>query len=135
MSEVNLSSAVDLSAVLNKTVEERAKQLPIPSGYRILCAIPEAEKEFDNGLLKSDETIRNEEILSTVLFVVQLGPDCYKDKARFPTGPWCAQGDFILVRPNAGTRLLIHGKEFRIINDDSVEAVVQDPRGIQRKFM
>jgi co-chaperonin GroES (HSP10) len=135
MSEVNLSSAVDLSAILNKTVEERAKQLPIPSGYRILCAIPEAEKEFDNGLAKADETIRNEEILSTVLFVVQLGPDCYKDTARFPTGPWCKQGDFILVRPNAGTRLLIHGREFRLINDDSVEAVVQDPRGIQRKFM
>jgi co-chaperonin GroES (HSP10) len=135
MSEVNLSSAVDLSVILNKEAEERAKQLPIPSGYRILCAIPEAEKEFDNGLAKADETIRNEEILSTVLFVIQLGPDCYKDNTRFPTGPWCKQGDFILVRPNSGTRLLIHGREFRLINDDSVEAVVQDPRGIQRKFM
>jgi co-chaperonin GroES (HSP10) len=135
MSEVNLSSAVDLSVILNKEAEERAKQLPIPSGYRILCAIPEAEKEFDNGLAKADETIRNEEILSTVLFVIQLGPDCYKDNTRFPTGPWCKHGDFILVRPNSGTRLLIHGREFRLINDDSVEAVVQDPRGIQRKFM
>ena len=134
MSELNLSQAVDLSAVLNKEVEERAKQLPIPKGYRILCAIPEAEETHDgSSLLKADETMRNEEILTTVLFVVDMGPDCYQDKTRFPTGPWCQQGDFILVRPNAGTRLIIHGREFRLINDDSVEAVVQDPRGIKRK--
>ena len=116
------------------SAEEKAKQLPQPSGYRILCAIPEAEKEHDGGLLiKADETLRNEELLTTVLFVVALGPDCYKDEKRFPTGPWCKQGDFILVRPNAGTRLLIHGREFRIINDDSVEGTVDDPRGIKRK--
>ena len=134
MSNLNLAQAVDLSAVLNKTVEERATQLPKPSGYRILCAIPEAEKEYDSGIVKADTTLRNEEVLSTVLFVVELGPDCYKDTARFPTGAWCKPGDFVLVRPNAGTRLVIHDREFRIINDDSIEAVVQDPRGIKRKF-
>jgi co-chaperonin GroES (HSP10) len=117
------------------TNEEKARQLPQPQGYRILCTIPEAEESYDSGLLKSDETRRHDELLTTVLFVVDLGPDCYKDKDRFPNGPWCKQGDFILVRPNAGTRLVIHGKEFRIINDDSVEAVVQDPRGISRKFI
>jgi len=118
------------------TAEEKAKQLPKPSGYRILCAIPEIEKEFEDsesGLIKSDITIRNEEILTTVLFVVDLGPDCYKDASKFPTGPWCKKGDFVLVRPHAGTRLVIHGREFRIINDDSVEGVVEDPRGIKRK--
>lgn len=115
--------------------EEKASQLPDPMGYRILCAIPEVEDKFDSGILKSDETVRHDELLTTVLFVVKLGPDCYQDKIRFPNGPWCKQGDFILVRPNAGTRLVIHGREFRIINDDSVEAVVQDPRGITRKFV
>jgi co-chaperonin GroES (HSP10) len=119
--------------LLHKKNEEKATQLPKPSGYRILCAIPEAEKEFDSGIAKSDETMRLEEVLTTVLFVVDLGPDCYKDEGKFPTGPWCKKGDFILVRPNAGTRLVIHNKEFRIINDDSVEAVVADPRGIRRK--
>jgi hypothetical protein len=64
-----------------------------------------------------------------------MGADCYKDPVRFPNGAWCKEGDFILVRPNAGTRLVIHDREFRIINDDSVEAVVQDPRGIKRKFI
>jgi co-chaperonin GroES (HSP10) len=129
---VDLGRAVDLSALLNKEADEKARQLPIPSGYRILCAIPEAEEEYESGILKSSDTINFEEKLATVLFVVHLGPDCYKDDKRFPTGPWCKQGDFVIVRPNAGTRLLIHGREFRMINDDSVEAVVQDPRGIKR---
>ena len=129
----DLAQAVDLSLVLNKRNEEKATQLPKPSGYRILCAIPEAEKEHDGGILKSDETMRNEETLTTVLFVIDLGPDCYVDKVKFPTGPWCKKGDFILVRPHAGTRLVIHNKEFRIINDDTVEGVVDDPRGIKRK--
>lgn len=129
----DLAQAVDLSLVLNKKNEEKATQLPKPSGYRILCAIPEAEKEHDGGILKSDETMRNEETLTTVLFVIDLGPDCYVDKVKFPTGPWCKKGDFILVRPHAGTRLVIHNKEFRIINDDTVEGVVSDPRGIRRK--
>ena len=136
MSNLDLSQAVDLSQIMAKSAEQKAKQLPKPQGYRILCAIPEAEDTFEEseaGLIKADETMRNEEILTTVLFVVDMGPDCYQDKTRFPTGPWCQQGDFILVRPNAGTRLIIHGREFRLINDDSVEAVVQDPRGIKRK--
>jgi co-chaperonin GroES (HSP10) len=135
MSNLDLSQAIDLTAVLNKEAEEKAKQLPKPQGYRILCAIPEVEKEFDSGLAKADETLRYDELLTTVLFVVNLGPDCYKDPARFPNGAWCKKGDFVLVRPNAGTRLVIHGREFRIINDDSVEAVVDDPRGISRKFI
>ena len=132
---IDLQRAVDLSAVLNKEAEERAKQLPKPQGYRILCAIPEAEEAYDSGIIKSDETRRHDELLTTVLFVVDLGADCYKDPVRFPNGPWCKKGDFILVRPNAGTRLVIHDREFRIINDDSVEAVVEDPRGIKRKFI
>ena len=132
---VNLNRAVDLSALLNKEAEERASQLPKPQGYRILCALPEAEEAFDSGILKSDETRRYDELLTTVLFVVDMGPDCYKDSERYPTGPWCKKGDFVLVRPNAGTRLVIHDREFRLINDDSVEAVVQDPRGIKRKFI
>jgi co-chaperonin GroES (HSP10) len=134
MSEtVDLTQAVDLTNLLDKSNEEKATQLPRPSGYRILCAIPEMEKEYESGIIKADETVRIEETLTTVLFVVDLGPDCYTDKTRFPGGPWCKKGDFILTRPYAGSRLVIHGREFRIINDDTVEAVVDDPRGIKRK--
>lgn len=114
-------------------VEDRARQLPDPQGYRILCAIPEIEKETAGGILKIESVIEREELLTTVLFVVKMGPDAYGDTKRFPSGPWCKEGDFVLVRPNAGTRVEIHGREFRIINDDSVEAIVEDPRGIKRK--
>ena len=138
MSEILIGSNPDKPQVVGvydseATDAEKAKQLPKPSGYRILCAIPEVEKEYDSGIVKADTTVQFEELLTTVLFVVDLGPDCYKDPARFPTGPWCKKGDFVLVRPNAGSRLVIHGREFRMINDDSVEGVVDDPRGIKRK--
>ena len=135
MSELLIGTNPDspeAATVLPETPEEKARQLPDPSGYRILCAIPEIESKFDSGIVKADITLQHEELLTTVLFVIKLGPDCYKDATRFPSGPWCEQGDFILVRPNAGTRVKIHGREFRIINDDSVEGVVQDPRGISR---
>jgi co-chaperonin GroES (HSP10) len=135
MSELLIGSNpddVNAATTLPQTDEEKARQLPEPKGYRILCALPEAEDKFESGIAKATDTMRNEEVLSTVFFVVKLGPDCYKDDKRFPNGPWCKEGDFILARPNSGTRLKIHGREFRIINDDSVEAIVQDPRGISR---
>ena len=75
-------------------------------------------------------TMKHEEVLTTVLFVIALGPDAYKDPIKFPTGAWCKEGDFVLVRPHSGSRLIIHGKEFRIINDDSVEATTLDSRGL-----
>ena len=134
MSEFDVA-AVDLSGILNKTPEEKAKQLPDPKTFHMLCVVPEAMEEYadsDIGIVKSGQTMHYEEVLTPVLFVVKLGPDCYKDATRFPNGPSCVEGDFIIVRPNSGTRLKIHGREFRIINDDSVEAVVEDPRGIQR---
>jgi len=119
-------------STLPQTAEEKATQLPDPVGYHILVTTLEAEEKYDSGIFKADETRRFEEVLATVFFVVKMGPDCFKDEKRFPTGPWCKEGDFILARPNSGTRLKIHGKEFRLLNDDTVEAVVQDPRGISR---
>lgn len=127
--------AIDLSSVLNKPAEEKAKQLPDPRTFHLLCVVPEAMEEYSDsevGLIKDAKTMHYEEVLTPVLFVVKVGPDAYKDTTRFPSGPSCKEGDFVIVRPNSGTRLKIHGREFRIINDDSVEAVVEDPRGITR---
>lgn len=120
------------ATTLPETPEEKARQLPKPMGYKILVCIPDIEEKYESGILKADQVVRYEELLTNVLFVVELGPDCYKDKERFPNGPWCKKGDFVLVRANTGTRVKIHGREFRLINDDSVEAVVEDPRGISR---
>ena len=127
-------SAVDLSGVLNTSAEEKAKQVPDPATYHLLCMLPKAEEEIgESGLLvKTATMMAHEELLSPVLFVAKIGPDAFKDASRFPSGPSCKVGDFVLVRPNTGTRMKIHGTEWRLINDDSVQAVVQDPRGIQR---
>lgn len=132
MSELVLADAEGAVTHLPEKPEEKAKQVPTPMGYHILCMLPNAEEKYESGLVKSGLTQHYEEILSPVLFVMKLGKDAYKDEKRFPSGPLCKEGDFILVRPNTGTRLKIHGQEFRIINDDSVEAVVEDPRGITR---
>lgn len=132
MSEILVSQDGQTATTLPQTAEEKARQIPDPSTYHLLCVLPEIDEEYESGLVKAGQTIHYEEVLSPVLFVVKVGPDAYKDEKRFPSGPSCKVGDFILVRPNTGTRIKIHGKEFRIINDDSVEAVVQDPRGISR---
>lgn len=132
MTDITIATESGEVSTLPQTADEKAKQLPEPSGYHILVAMPEAEEKYESGIFKADETRRFEEVLATVFFVVKLGPDCYKDEKRYPHGPWCKEGDFILARPNSGTRLKIHGREFRLINDDTVEAVVQDPRGISR---
>ena len=123
---------VESTTVLPETPEEKARQLPIPKTFHILTMVPESDEKYESGIIKADKTQHYEEVLTPILFVVELGPDAYTDATRFPSGPSCQKGDFIVVRPNSGTRLKIHGREFRIINDDSVEAVVEDPRGISR---
>ena len=115
MSEILLSTGEDaIPTTLPETAEEKARQLPQPSTYHILCVLPEIDDKFDSGLVKSGQTMHFEEVMSPVLFVVAMGPDCYKDPLRFPSGPSCKVGDFVLVRPNTGTRIKIHGREFRL---------------------
>lgn len=110
----------------------KAKSIPVPVGYRILVAIPKAEKTYESGILKADQTVQVEEVTTVVGFVMAMGPDCYKDPVKFPTGPYCKIGDFVVIRAYSGTRLSIWGAEHRLINDDTVEAVVEDPRGLKR---
>jgi co-chaperonin GroES (HSP10) len=118
---------------LNPQEEEPAqvaKQLPEPTGYKLLIALPAAEETTAGGIVKAAETLQREEVGSICGFVMKMGPDAYNDKKRFPNGPYCKEGDWIIMRAYSGTRFLIHGREMRLINDESVEAVVEDPRGI-----
>ena len=109
-----------------------ANQLPDPTGYKILIALPEPDKEFEGGILKANKTLQDEEIGSIIGMVLKVGPDCYKDPQRFPSGPYCKEGDWIIMRSYSGTRFKVESEEFRLINDDTVEAVVDDPRGFTR---
>lgn len=115
--------------------DTKASALPTPTGWKLLCIVPEVDQKIAGttlDLVRDTATMRQEEHATTVLFVLRMGPDAYKDKTKFPSGPWCKEGDFVLVRTYSGTRFKIFGKEFRILNDDQVECVVQDPRGITR---
>ena len=113
------------------TNEEKANQLPEPVGYKLLCVVPDVSETIDGtNLVKASDAMRREEQTTTVLFVVKVGPDAYKDVEKFPGGPWCKAGDFVMTRTYTGTRFKMYGKEMRLINDDQIEGVVQDPRGI-----
>ena len=124
--------AVDVSINADNEDENtrKAKQLPQPKGYKLLIALFEPDEMTEGGILKSAKTLNDEEVGSIVGLVLKLGDDAYTDPNRFPTGPYCRKGEFILMRSYSGPRFKVHGKEFRLINDDSVEAVVEDPRGI-----
>lgn len=116
-------------------IEERGTSLPEPTGWRLLCVVPDVSDKLegtDLDLVKATASLRQEEHATTVLFVVKMGPQAYQDQNKFGETPWCKQGDFVLVRAYSGTRFKVYGKEFRMINDDQVEGVVEDPRGISR---
>jgi co-chaperonin GroES (HSP10) len=112
--------------------EEMEQQIPKPVGYRVLIALPTIEDKYDSGLIKSERTLHEEKILSTMGIVLDMGAEAYSDKERFPNGPWCKVGDFVMFRPNSGTRFKVNGQELRLLNDDSIEAVVPDPKGVTR---
>lgn len=115
------------------TTDERvASKLPQPQGYKILIGVPEISEKTEGGVFMPDGLKAAEETASIIGFVMKLGPDAYKDENKFPNGAYCKEGDFVIFRSYSGTRFKIHGKEFRLINDDTVEAVVEDPRGYSR---
>mgnify|MGYP003132414221 FL=1 len=130
--EIVSASGAPIGVPKPEVDETKPTQLPDVKGYRILCMVPQVDEAYDSGLIKSDKTKTIEEHSTVVLFVMKLGDMAYKDEQRFPTGPWCKEGDFVITRAYSGTRIKIHGQEFRIINDDTVEAVVDDPRGYER---
>lgn len=120
------------AAAIDSADDTLEAQLPKPVGYQLLIALPEIEKTFASGLYKSEKTIQEEYIMCVVGLVVDMGEQAYADKDRFPTGPWCETGQYVLFRANTGTRITVSGVEYRLMNDDSIQAVVDDPRGIAR---
>jgi co-chaperonin GroES (HSP10) len=124
---------IEVEAIDKPEVDQDVKsQLPEPRGWKILVAMPEVEESTKGGILKATSTMRDEEVSNICGYVLKLGPDAYSDKNRFPSGPWCESGDWVVFRAYSGTRMKMYGKEFRLINDDTVEAVVEDPTGVVR---
>ena len=130
--------ALDKDIAKNSESEESVKEkvaarVPVPCGYKMLIALPQIDETTDGGIIKAEETKRLEEVGSVCGMVIKMGPDCYKDKKRFPSGAYCKEGDWVLMRSYSGTRFAIDGEEVRLINDDSVEGVVEDPRGLSKR--
>lgn len=111
-----------------------ASRLPDPVGYKMLVVKPEIEEKTEGGIIKADSTLKGESAAAVVGLVLKQGDLCYKDEVKFPTGPWCREGDFVLMRAYSGSRFMVDGKEFVIVNDDMIEGVVADPRGINRAY-
>jgi co-chaperonin GroES (HSP10) len=115
------------------TLDEVEAQMPKPVGYRLLVALAQVEETFNTlGIIKAERTMYEEQLMTVTGVVLDMGDQAYADKERYPNGPWCKVGDFVLFRANSGTRIRVNGVEYRLMNDDSIEAVVADPRGITR---
>jgi co-chaperonin GroES (HSP10) len=104
--------------------------LPRPTGYFLLIALPEVETKTKGGIVLAEQTVDNQRMASICGHVMDMGPDAYKDPQRFPSGPWCKVGDWVLMRAYSGTRFKVDGVEYRMKPDDSIEGVVEDPRGV-----
>lgn len=112
---------------------ELEAQLPTPVGYFLLVALPQVPETYEGtSVLKTDAERDRDHIMSIIGVVLDMGPQAYTDVDRFPHGPWCKPGDYVMFRMNSGTRFKVRGTEYRLMNDDSIEAVVADPRGITR---
>ena len=133
MSEEALQDIPEPESVKKPPVDKKVRsQLPDPKGWKILVAMPSADEKTKGGILKASSTIKDEELSNICGYVLKMGSECYKDEKRFPNGPWCQLEDWVVFRAYSGTRIKMYGQEFRLINDDTVEAVVDDPTGVVR---
>ena len=133
MNEEALQEVPEPESVEEPVVKDEVKsQLPEPKGWKILVAMPVADEKTEGGILKAASTVRDEELSNICGYVLKMGEECYNDPSRFPSGAWCKQGDWVVFRAYSGTRIKMYGQEFRLINDDTVEAVVDDPTVVVR---
>ena len=112
--------------------EDTTRKLPEPKGYKLLIAIPKLEEKTQGGVIIPDKLKGLEQTASIIGLGISLGEPAYKDAEKFPDAPYCKEGDFVIFRSYSGTRFKLRGEEFRLINDDTVEAVVDDPREYTR---
>lgn len=105
--------------------------IPEPVGYKILLALPPVQEKKGNILLP-DQMKDKEGFASITGHVVKIGPDAYRDPSRYPTGPWCSVGDWVMFRSYSGTRFKMGDQIFILVNDDTVDGVVPDPAKVER---
>ena len=115
----------------SKTEEPK---LPKPTGWRLLVLPFKMEEKTKGGIVLAETTLERQQVASQVGLVMAMGPQCYKDKERYPEGPWCKVGDWVIFARYAGSRIEIEGGEIRLLNEDEILATVKDPEDILHKF-
>jgi len=117
----------------NSIKEKEASRLPQPTGWRLLILPFKQKEKTKGGIIMTDESIERSQVASTCGLVLAMGPHCY-DKGKFPEGPWCKKGDWVVFARYAGSRIMIDGGEVRLLNDDEVLATVKEPEDIFHQF-
>ena len=119
----------------NKKLEEKqATKLPKPTGWRILVLPFKMKEKTKGGVILAENTLERQQVASQVGLVLAMGPQCYKDKERYPEGPWCKVNDWVMFARYAGSRVKIEGGEMRMLNDDEVLATIDSPEDILHEF-
>ena len=113
---------------------EKAKseleKVPDPCGYKIVLFPLKLDNKTSSGIHLTDQTVEESQISTNICKVLKIGSDCYLDKSKFPSGPFCKVDDWVIIAKYAGARIKIDGGELRIVNDDEIMAKVRDPRDI-----
>ena len=109
-------------------------KLPKPPGCRLLVLPFKMKEKTKGGVILAEDTLERQQVASQVGLVMAMGPQCYKDKERYPEGPWCKEKDWIMFARYAGSRIKIEGGEMRLLNDDEVLATIDSPEDILHEF-
>lgn len=104
--------------------------LPKPTGWRIVVLPYRGVGQTKGGIHLAGQTLERQQLTTTCAYVLAVGPLAYADTNKFPHGPWCKEGDWIIFGRYAGARMNIEGGEIRILNDDEILATINDPNDI-----
>ena len=115
-------------------VKKSEPKLPQPTGWRLLVLPFKMKEKTKGGLVLAETTLEKQQVASQVGLVMAMGPQCYKDKERYPEGPWCKEKDWVMFARYAGSRIKIEGGEMRLLNDDEVLATIDSPEDILHEF-
>ena len=113
-----------------ETIEEQRSQLPEPSGWRLLVLPFTPKEKTKGGIIIAQESLEKLRIATNCGYVIKLGPLAYHDKEKYPTGPWCKKGEWVIFARYAGSRLPIEGGEVRLLNDDEVLGTIENPESV-----
>jgi chaperonin GroES len=117
-----------------KEVTNEKAKLPQPTGWRLIVLPFKMDERTKGGIIMNETTLEKQQVASQCGNVLAMGPQCYTDKERYPEGPWCKVGDWVIFARYAGSRIQIEGGEIRLLNEDEILATVKNPEDILHKY-